>query len=513
MAMNKAEPAPARRVNRPWLMLSGAVLAVAVAVSLGFGLSSADVGPKAPPLADLEAALAGPDPMLAGATADPDLELQTAALTPTAPLPQPSDAATRAAIAAEAVAPTLNRQLEIKPGDTLMRLLTDAGVARPEAHAAITALAEIYSPRRLRPGQKLRLALATGPATNADEDAAPLGLLSLSLGASAEQDIHVVRQADGAGFVARAEARPLERRTSVHSGTIEISLYGAALEAGMPNEVMIELIRLFSFDVDFQREIQPGDQFEVLYDSYYDRGGALAKTGTPRYAAMVLSGKRLEFYHFVTDDGLDDHFDANGRSVRRALLKTPVDGARISSGYGLRKHPIQGYNKMHRGVDFAAPRGTPIYAAGRGTIEAIGRNGGYGKYIRVRHNGTYKTAYAHMKSYARGLTRGARVKQGQVIGYVGSTGNSTGPHLHYEIFMDGKRVNPRKIKLPSGKKLTGADLKAFQQARTEIDRLRREAFATTLIAETGCGGELAVTTASGDAAAEAEPTADTATAC
>ena len=511
MAMNETKTTPTRRARRPWLMLSAAGLAVAAAVGLGFGLSSAEVGPKTPPLADLEAALAGADPVLASAAAGPDLELQTAALTPTASWPRPLDAATRAAIAAEAVAPAINRQVEIKPGDTLMRLLTDAGVARPEAHAAITALAEVYSPRKLRPGQRLRLALAAGPATGEDE--APLGLLSLSLGASAEQDIHVVRRPEGAGFVARTEARPLERRTSVHSGTIEISLYGAALEAGMPNEVMIELIRLFSFDVDFQREIQPGDQFEVLYDSYYDRGGALAKTGTPRYAAMVLSGKRLEFYHFVTDGGLDDHFDANGRSVRRALLRTPVDGARLSSGYGLRKHPIQGYTKMHRGVDFAAPRGTPIYAAGRGTIEAIGRNGGYGKYIRIRHNGTYKTAYAHMKSYARGLTRGARVKQGQVIGYVGSTGNSTGPHLHYEIFMGGKQVNPRKVKLPSGKKLTGADLEAFQQARAEIDRLRGEAFGTTLIAETGCGGELAMTTASGDAAAEAEPTADTATAC
>ena len=160
--------------------------------------------------------------------------------------------------------------------------------------------------------------------------------------------------------------------------------------------------------------------------------------------------------------------------MRRALLKTPVDGARISSGFGMRKHPIQGYNKMHRGVDFAAPRGTPIYAAGKGVIERIGPNGGYGKYIRIRHNSTYKTAYAHMKGFAKGMKRGVRVKQGQVIGYVGSTGRSTGPHLHYEVLLDGKQVNPLKIKLPSGKSLKGADLEAFEQARAEIDRLREQ---------------------------------------
>jgi murein DD-endopeptidase MepM/ murein hydrolase activator NlpD len=511
MAMDRSKTAPARGAKPLWLALPGAALA-AVAVALGFGLSSANVGPKAPPLADLEAALAGPDPLQVTAPADPDLETQTAALTPTAPLPPPLDPAAQAAVAAEAAAPVLNRQLEIKRGDTLMRLLTDAGIARPQAHSAITALAEVYNPHKLKPGQRLRLALATDPASAGEDGEAPLSLLSLSLSASAEEDVHVARQPEGAGFLARAEARPLERRVSAHGGTIELSLYEAARAAGMPNEVMIELIRLFSFDVDFQREVQPGDSFQVLYDSYFDRGGALAKTGTPRYASMVLSGKRIEFYHFVTEGGLDDHFDAKGQSVRRALLKTPVDGARISSGYGMRKHPIQGYTRMHKGVDFAAPRGTPIYAAGRGVIESIGRNGGYGKYIRIRHNGTYKTAYAHMKGYAGGLKRGARVKQGQVIGYVGSTGNSTGPHLHYEIFVNGKRVNPRKIKLPSGKKLAGADLEAFQKARAEIDRLRAEAFDTTMMAESGCGGELAVALAA-EATAESEPTGESPKTC
>jgi murein DD-endopeptidase MepM/ murein hydrolase activator NlpD len=286
----------------------------------------------------------------------------------------------------------------------------------------------------------------------------------------------------------------------------------AARDAGMPIDVVVELIRLFSFDVDFQREIQAGDSFEVLYDSYYDRAGSLAKTGPLRYGAMMLSGKRLEFYHFVTADGTDDHFDPKGRSVRKTLLRTPVDGARISSGYGKRKHPIQGYNKMHRGVDFAAPRGTPIYAAGHGVVERIGRNGGYGKYVRIRHNSTYKTAYAHLKSYAKGMKRGVRVKQGQVIGYVGSTGNSTGPHLHYEVFYDSKQVNPLKVKLPSGKKLAGADLEAFQTARAEADSLLADALGGSLLAETGCGGDLPLAVAAGSGT-PAEPPAPGPSSC
>jgi murein DD-endopeptidase MepM/ murein hydrolase activator NlpD len=430
------------------------------------------------------------------------------------------DPAGRIALAVEAAPAAVNRLVEVRRGDTLMKLLVESGVERREAHNAVTALAEVFSPRKLKAGQVVRLAMlpagagkrdaapgsAPGSATASDATDESLRLISLGLTTNPEEDVLVDRQADDS-FAARVEARPLEPRLSAFSGTIETSLFETARANGMPVSAVVELIRLFSFDVDFQREIQPGDRFEVIYDSFYDDSGTFAKTGPLTYAAMELSGKRLEFYHFVMPDGSDDHFDAKGRSVRRALLKTPVDGARISSGFGMRKHPIQGYNKMHRGVDFAAPRGTPIYAAGKGVIERIGPNGGYGKYIRIRHNSTYDTAYAHLNGFAKGVKRGTRVQQGQVIGYVGSTGRSTGPHLHYEILVDNKQVDPRTIKLPSGKSLRARDLEAFLEARAEIDRLRAEHLPGVMMVRNDCAeaGDLAVAPAAeGDAQAAAE---------
>ena len=488
----------AQVVKRSKRAAAGLTVAILVAAGLGLSIRFAGIGPEAPPLADLEAPLGGPQDRGPHGT---DLASQTASAAGVAGQSQTHGPAGRIALAVEAAPAAVNRLVEVRRGDTLMKLLVDAGLERNEAHGAIAALSEVFSPRKLKAGQVIRLAmLADGSGAEVLSDgqqAETLRLISLALTPNPEEDVLVARQADDS-FAARVEARPLTRRLSAYSGTIESSLFEAARDEGMPVETVVELIRLFSFDVDFQREIQQGDRFELLYDSFYDRGGALAKTGPLKYASMVLSGKRLEFYHFTLPDGTDDHFDANGRSVRRALLKTPVDGARISSGFGMRKHPIQGYNKMHRGVDFAAPRGTPIYAAGKGVIDRIGRNGGYGKYVRIRHNSTYKTAYAHMKSYAKGMKRGVRVKQGQVIGYVGSTGNSTGPHLHYEILVDNKQVNPRKIKLPSGKSLKGADLEAFQHVRAEIDRLRGQSLPDLQMVQNGCGSDLPVTPAASD---------------
>jgi murein DD-endopeptidase MepM/ murein hydrolase activator NlpD len=493
-----------------------AVLAGFAAVILivgSFALSGplAGFGPKAPPLVDLEAAAPGPVFLAASLHPAPDLLMSgphaaRSALRPTLATAagvssELADPAGRIALAVEASPAAINRLVEVHRGDTLMALLVDSGIQRGEAHNAITALSEVFSPRTLKVGQVVRLAMlpaGSGPdasASDAQDDT--LRLVSLGLTANPEEDVLVARQADDS-FAARVEARPLARRLSAYGGTIETSLFEAARTNGVPVETVVELIRLFSFDVDFQREIQPGDRFEVLYDSFYDQAGTLAKTGPLTYASMVLSGKRLEFYHFDMPDGSDDYFDANGRSVRRALLKTPVDGARISSGFGMRKHPIQGYTKMHRGVDFAAPSGTPIYAAGKGVIERIGRNGGYGNYIRIRHNSTYKTAYAHLKRYAKGMKRGVRVQQGQIIGYVGTTGRSTGPHLHYEVLVDNKQVNPLKIKLPSGKSLKGSDLEAFQQARVEIDRLREQYLPDLQMVDSGCAGGLPVAPAAAD---------------
>jgi murein DD-endopeptidase MepM/ murein hydrolase activator NlpD len=253
------------------------------------------------------------------------------------------------------------------------------------------------------------------------------------------------------------------------SGIIENSLFVAGEKAGVPVPVLVQLIRAYSWDVDFQRDIRPGDGFEIMYDRFVDSRGETVYHGDVAFAALTLSGQRKALYRFTRDNGEAGFFDPSGKSARKALLRTPVDGARLSSGYGRRKHPILGYTRMHKGVDFAAPKGTPIYAAGSGTIEVAGRNGGYGKYVRIRHNGSYSTAYAHMKGFANGISKGARVKQGQVIGYVGSTGRSTGPHLHYEVIRDGRQINPMKVKMPAGPKLKGKELERFLAHVAETD--------------------------------------------
>lgn len=375
------------------------------------------------------------------------------------------------------------RTVTVSRGDTLMGLMVGAGAGRSDAHEAITALREVYSPRRLRPGQDIELTFSVASDSDDEEanaqgsadDTAGGGLLmGLTLQSAVDEIVQVARAAASDDFVAEAIERPLERQVLHGSGTIDSSLFVAARNAKIPNSVMIELMRAFSYDVDFQREIQPGDKFDLVYEAFYDNEGKLAKTGNILVASLSLSGTALNLYSFTPSSGFTDFFNEKGQAVRKALLRTPVDGARLSSGFGRRKHPILGYTKMHKGLDFAAPRGTPIYAAGDGVIERVGRNGGYGKYIRIRHHSGYKTAYAHMKGYGKGVKKGKRVKQGQVIGYVGTTGRSTGPHLHYEVLLNNKQVNPRKIKLPAGEKLKKKDLKKFETHRAEIDQLRED---------------------------------------
>jgi murein DD-endopeptidase MepM/ murein hydrolase activator NlpD len=376
---------------------------------------------------------------------------------------------------------TIGRTLQVRKGDTLMKLLIDAGIARPEAHAAIAALTQVYSPRDLRPGQSIELLLS------APDESDGLRLASLSLQPDLERDIRVERRRADDRFSATAIDRPLSRELTAVAGVIESSLFLAGKRVDVPIGTLTELIRIFSFDVDFQREIQAGDRFALIYESYYDPWGRLAKTGPLLYAKLVMSGKPLEVYRYTPASGITDYFAPKGKSVRKALLRTPVDGARLSSGFGMRRHPVQGYSKMHRGADFAAPRGTPVYAAGAGVVELAGRRGSYGKYVRIKHNGTYQTAYAHMHRIAKGLRPGKRVSQGQVIGQVGSTGRSTGPHLHYEVLRGGKQVNPLKIKLPSGEQLKGDDLARFGLARTDLDHSREVLLGGLEVAHSACG--------------------------
>jgi murein DD-endopeptidase MepM/ murein hydrolase activator NlpD len=275
---------------------------------------------------------------------------------------------------------------------------------------------------------------------------------------------------DGKHFNVSKHILEIKPRWFKVNGSIKSSLYLSAIKAGVPNPVLMELIRIYSWDVDFQRGINNGDRFEVLFEKLFTEDGKFARYGKVLYGNLILQGKSNSLYRYKTTEGLIDYFDAKGQSARKALMRTPINGARLSSGFGKRRHPILGYTKFHRGIDFAAPRGTPIYAAGSGTVVNIGRNGAYGKYIRIRHGAGFETAYAHLSRFNRKKRRGTRVKQGEIIGFVGSTGRSTGPHLHFEILKNRRQINPLKLKLPSGKKLSGKELKLFHSFRVKLDQ-------------------------------------------
>jgi murein DD-endopeptidase MepM/ murein hydrolase activator NlpD len=371
-------------------------------------------------------------------------------------------------------------QVVLRRGETLMDILTRARIDQAEAYAAVESLRTIYDPRRLRAGQALAITAAhDGEAAGADD---PRRLLGLRFDLSFDHQIRVTRSADGSFDATRAD-RPQRRALVRSAGTIDDSLYLAAERAGVPQNVTAELIKLFSWDVDFQRDLRPGDGFETLYDELSLADGSGEVRGSDLlYAALTLSGNVLGAYRFELGGGSVEYFDRNGKSLRKFLLRTPVDGARISSGFGMRMHPILGYSLMHKGVDFAAPIGTPIYAAGDGRVLVAGRNGGYGNYVRIRHNGDYSTAYGHMLRFASGIAPGRRVSQGQVIGYIGTTGRSTGPHLHYEVLRDDAQINPMSVKQAPDTQLAGADLRRFQQEVDRIDRLRARLAHDTLIA-------------------------------
>lgn len=283
--------------------------------------------------------------------------------------------------------------------------------------------------------------------------------------------------------VSNGEFHPIELKSKLQVvpkqivGTVTTSLYHDARQLGAGDQQVVDFASVFSYDVDFQREVHPGDRFEMVYDSFVDERGKEIRRGDVHYAA--LSGRVIDkgFYRFTTpDDNVTDYFQYNGESATRFLMKTPINGARLSSHFGKRRHPISGYTRLHKGTDFAAPTGTPVYAAGHGVVERASRYGGYGHYVRIRHANGYKTAYAHLSRYGRGIRSGKRVRQGDVIGYVGSTGASTGPHLHYEVYINGRAVNAMTLKLPTGRKLQMAPevFEAFKIVRDKIDTVRTQ---------------------------------------
>jgi murein DD-endopeptidase MepM/ murein hydrolase activator NlpD len=379
---------------------------------------------------------------------------------------------------ADEVANDIQKVIEVRPGDTLYGVLVDAGVTEDEARGAVGAISDVFSPRELRAGQEITLSITT--ASGSRKGSVDPQLMSLSFEPDVATDVTLTRS-DAGDFVASAVDKPIVQENRRAAGVIDSSLFDAAQEAGVPMPVVADLIKTFSFDVDFQRDIQDGDSFEVLYERSENEAGQFVKAGKILFASLTLSGKDIPVYYFERD-GEGEYFTPGGEAIRKSLLRTPVDGARITSGFGMRMHPLLGYSKMHKGIDFGAPTGTPIYAAGSGAVVEIGRKGSYGNYIRIRHNGDYQTAYAHMSRFAKGLVKGEKVKQGQVIGYVGATGRATGPHLHYEILVDGAQVNPTKVKMTASNKLAGKQLKAFQAQVAKIDAERKHQAEQHLIA-------------------------------
>ena len=359
-------------------------------------------------------------------------------------------------------------QKTIKSGDTFIEAIQETGVGYNQANDFIKALKNDFPPRKLRVGHELEIGYTEEEILNENgEPEKRNDLRSVKVVLDRLNSI-TVRKLDEKNYEIEKLTKATRPELVRKGGIIKNSLYQTAVDLGIPDKIIINMIDAYSYDVDFQRDIWGGEYFEVVYENLKIDNGEIVDYGDIIFANLQISKKDIPIFLYEDSKGSTEFFHADGNSVRKSLLKTPVPGARISSKYGMRKHPILGYNKMHKGMDFAAPTGTPIYAAGDGRVDFVGRRGGYGKYIRLRHNGTYSTAYAHLHKYARGMKKGRKVKQGQVIGYVGSTGRSTGPHLHYEILKNGKQVNPARQKFPNKRKLKGNEFKRFEKAMADI---------------------------------------------
>ncbi len=358
------------------------------------------------------------------------------------------------------------RTVRVRRGETLDGVLNRLGVRdHRERHHAVRALGDVFDPRTLQAGQELTVYLE-----RQDRGAR---LSGLAVAPDAIQIAQVSRTGAAAdAFQARTFEAPVTRRITRAVGEVRRSLYVDAVAAGVPHAGMARIADLLAFAVDFQREIHPGDPFEILFEEWVTADGESVRMGDLLYVGFAPRGEPLAYWRHVRPDGGEGFYDADGRSARRMLMRTPINGARLSSPFGPRRHPISGYRRDHKGTDFAAPIGTPIYAAGDGVVERADWYGGYGRYIRLRHANEYQTAYAHMSRFARGMRPGKRVRQGDIIGYVGTSGASTGPHLHYEVIKRGKHVNPMRLKGLTGTTLPASQQAAFAETRAAIDALR-----------------------------------------
>ena len=352
---------------------------------------------------------------------------------------------------------------KIRSGETFDKILENYSVEKSEIIKIKNSLEKKVNLNRLNTKQIIQFSL----------DKTNNKIEEFTYQISNTKKIYLKRSDEKDNFNEKIISIQLNKEIVYKENIIIQSLYKSATDEKIPANIIIEFAGIYGFQVDFQRDIRKKDKFQIMYEIFLNERKEIIETGEILFANLKLSGQDNSLYHF-DHKGSEGHYDKYGKSVKKALMKTPINGARLSSPFGMRKHPIDGYNKMHRGTDFAAPMGTPIMASGDGVVKKAGWCGGGGNCVKIKHNSTYQTVYAHMSKFARGIKTGVRVKQGQTIGYVGSTGKSTGPHLHYEVIVNGKKVNSQKLKLPSGKILKGSERKLFETNKIKLDVLKSE---------------------------------------
>ena len=364
--------------------------------------------------------------------------------------------------------PFTNIDYEIKKGDTIQKILQQYKIQNNEIQTVINQYKKYGNPNRLLVGNKIDIIVEKILPANKNL------LLKFSVPITKSTTIEITKDSENQ-IISKKIITKLYKKKILSENIIRKNLYSSAVEANINPDTIIEFARIFGFEIDFQRDIRKNDYFKIFYEKYFDENGEFIKSGSILYAHMTVNGREISLYKFGNDKDYG-YFDLNAKSVEKALMKTPINGSRLSSSFGMRKHPILGFTKLHTGTDFAAPAGTPIMASGSGTITRAKWCGGGGNCIKIKHNSTYETIYAHMKSFAKSIRVGKKIRQGQIIGYVGSTGMSTGPHLHYEVIINGKRVNSQKLKLPSGKILKDIERTQFEIHRIKTDVLIAELF-------------------------------------
>tara|TARA_B100000941_G_scaffold199193_1_gene144544 strand:+ start:241 stop:1533 length:1293 start_codon:yes stop_codon:yes gene_type:complete len=352
---------------------------------------------------------------------------------------------------------------EIKVGETFNNILEQYFIDKNEISVIKSKLSKKINLNKLKTKQKIYLTI----------DQANQTVKKLVFQISNKERIILTQDLEKNTFNQEIVLTKLEKKIVYSENIILQSLYKSAVNKKIPANIIVEFARIYGFQIDFQRDIKKRDRYQIMYEVFVDEKTKVVETGNILFANLILTGEDNSLYYF-DKEGSNGHYDKNGKSVKKALMKTPINGARLSSPFGMRKHPIDGFNKMHKGTDFAAPMGTPIMASGSGVIKKAGWCGGGGNCIVIKHNSTYQTIYAHMSKFAKGIRSGVRVKQAQIIGYVGSTGKSTGPHLHYEVVVNGKKVNSQTLKLPSGKILKGEERKLFETKKIRLNVLKSE---------------------------------------